>query len=130
MDVVTLGIAAANAQRKHEITLPASNGTDNTTILNAALAGGNKRVRGRHGQTYYLTAPGILESKTKLDMTECTVRLEAGSNSNILQSKAFTAARSVSDLTTTAGATVTSATAAFTSDDVGKPFTFELRLAT
>jgi hypothetical protein len=104
------------------VVLPASNGTDDTTVVNAILAASaGKRVVGRHGQTYLMTAPPVVHSGSTLDMYGCTVTIKAGSNTNLLINRAVQTVRRVTDAaTTSASQTITSATAAFTAGDVGK----------
>jgi hypothetical protein len=109
------------------VGLPASNGTDDTAALNALLAtASGKRVRGLHGQNYQISSPLLLPSggNVELDMTGCTVTLKPGSNCNLLNNAAVTAVRSVADAAITNGSpTLTSATASFTSADIGRSVT-------
>jgi hypothetical protein len=105
--------------------LPASNGTDDTAAVNAILATATgKYVRGRPGTTYLVTGPLVLPSpgNVVLDMTGCTVRLKAGSPvKNLLNNASVTALRTVTDAAITTGTTtLTSATAAFVTADVGR----------
>src|SRR4051812_43475978 len=89
--------------------LPASNGTDDTTWLNTALASGG-RFRGTPGQTYLQSGPLVIPSDTELDMTGCTIRLLSGSSCNNLINQATNTVRRVLDVVTTASSTtVTSA---------------------
>ena len=60
-----------------------SNGTDDTTWLNAVLTT-NRTVRGLAGQTYLISAPLVVRSGTVLDMTGCTVQFLPGSTGNML----------------------------------------------
>lgn len=96
---------------------------DSTAALNALLAASAGKVaKGVPGSTYQITAPLVLRSGTTLDMTGCTVVLATGSNCNMVQNYAVgTSQRSVTDAAITSGAaTLTSATANFTSADVGR----------
>ena len=104
------------------IGLGASNGTNDTSALNALLAtAGGKTAKGKHGETYKISAPLILPSGVTLDMTGCTVALVLGSNCNMVNNAAVAAARTVMDAGITAAANIlTSATAAFVAGDVGK----------
>lgn len=68
----------------------ASNGTNDTAKINALLAAGGV-VRGTPGQTYLISAPLVIPSRTTLDMTGCTVRLISGSNCNMVQNTGVTA---------------------------------------
>jgi hypothetical protein len=114
---------ASVAVRIGTMALGASNGTDDTSALNAMLTlNAGKVLKGNAGQTYKISAPLVLRSDTTLDMTGCKVVLIAGSNCNMLQNRsAVTAVRSVTDgATTLDSTTLTSATANFTSADVGR----------
>ncbi len=109
------------------VALPASNGTDDTVAINTVLATNpGKTVKGQPGSTYLTTAPLVVRSGTTLDMTGCTVRLKTGSGGNMLQNYVVGQTRRVVDAaTTSSSATLTSATAAFTSADVGKAIRVE-----
>lgn len=106
-------------------TLGASNGTDDTATINAALAviSGVGTVKGQAGQTYTISAPLVIKSGTTLDMTGCQVNLINGAQAtNMVNNYALSHPnRTVSDGAITSGAgQLTSATAAFTSADVGR----------
>jgi hypothetical protein len=118
-----LDAAAAAATYAQVIGLGVSNATDDTTALNARLAtAGGKTAKGMHGQSYKISGPLVVMSGSVLDMTGCTITLLAGSNTNMLVNGAMATTRSVKDfVTTAASAVVTSATAAFTAGDAGKP---------
>lgn len=94
--------------------LGASNGTDDSTAINTTLAASaGLRVAGRPGQAYKISAPLIVKSGTTLDMTGCSVTLNAGSNCNMLQNAAVTAVTTATDGAMTSGSTtLTSATLA------------------
>ena len=98
-----------------------SSGTDDTTTIQAALTSAGL-VKGKAGENYRISSPLIIGSSTVLDMTGCTVTLNSGSNCNMVNNTAVsTVQRSVTDAAITTGATtLTSATAAFTSADVGR----------
>jgi hypothetical protein len=102
------------------VALGAGSGTDDTTALNAILAGASgKVVRGRHGENYQISAPIIVPSGVTLDMTGCTVTLKASSNCNMLRNAAFASLRSAT-LTTTVDSTTVTAVSGFTSADIGR----------
>lgn len=99
-----------------------SNGTDDTSWLNAALAAGGA-IALTPGQTYRLSGPLILRSNTTLDMTGATLVGASGwAGSNMITNYAAVySQRSVTDAATTASSTtITSASAAFTAADVGR----------
>lgn len=98
--------------------LSTSNGTDDTSMINTALALGG-RVIGVPGETYEITTL-VIPSNTELDMTGCTVHQIAGQVGNMIRNTATTAARTVVDgAITAASTTLTSATATFVAGDVG-----------
>jgi hypothetical protein len=107
------------------VWLGASNGTDDTAAINAILAtSSGKVVKGRPGATYLLTNPLVLPSPGNivLDMTGCTVKLKDNQTmKNLLNNGAMTPLRTTADGAITAGTTtLTSATAAFVTADVGR----------
>lgn len=70
--------------------LPAPTGSDDTSALQAALsAHAGRRIVGRPGASYRISAPLIIGSNTTLDLTGCTVTLIEGSHCNMLQNAAF-----------------------------------------
>lgn len=118
MDAVTLAVARATGDKRWVKTLGPSNGTDDTTWINALLAAGGY-FRGLPGQTYTLSDALVMRSNSTLDMTGCTVN--GSPLKNLIKNAAVVPARTVADAATTAGsATVTSPTANFTAADVGK----------
>ena len=83
--------------------LPTSNGTDDTSALNAVLAAATGVVRGVPGEEYLISDPLVIGSNTTLDMTGCTVTLLDGNTCNLLKnSTAGTASRN-SDITLIGG---------------------------
>ena len=96
------------------VALPAATGSDDTTAINAILAANaGKRIVGKPGESYKISAPLIIYSGTTLDMTATTITLLAGSNSNMLQNQAVASVRRVLDAVMTASsATLTSASVA------------------
>lgn len=102
--------------------------TDDTAAINAQLAAAaaGSVMRGVPGKNYLISAPLVTRpgGQQTLDMTGCTITLKANSNCNLLNNGAVTAQRTVSDGAMTSGSTtLTSATAAFTSADVGRSVT-------
>jgi hypothetical protein len=100
-----------------------SRGTSSGTVIQYALdavtAAGGGRVSIKEG-SYTISTYLIIGSNTKLDAGNATITLTAGSNCNMLRNTAVTANRSVSDAAITSGSkNLTSATANFTSADVG-----------
>lgn len=110
------------AQDAATVVLPAATGGDDTVALNTVLAASaGRRVAGRPGSSYKLSAPMVIWSGTSLDMSGSTVTLLAASNCNVVQNRAVVTVRRVTDAATTSTSqTLTSATAAFTSADIGK----------
>lgn len=92
-------------------TLGKSNGTDDSSWINAAIAGGGK-FRGLAGQTY--KANIVIPSNTTLDMGGCTVTLPVGATGgNLITNVARTAVASATDAAISSGSTtVTTAVAA------------------
>lgn len=69
-----------------------------------------------------ITAPLIIPSNTRLDAYDAAITLTASAPCNMVRNAGLATSRTVWDAVTTAGsATITSATAAFASGDVGKP---------
>lgn len=99
---------------------------DDTAAINSELAAVRNTgglVRGRPGSTYLISSPLIIGSNTVLDMTGCKVLLDpAVAQSNMLQNFAVsTVQRTITGASLTSGAVaLTSATAAWTSADVGR----------
>lgn len=133
-DVATWDAAAAKFKPKAQADifvahLGPSNGTDDepaiTAALNAARIAGGGTVKGKPGTRYLTGNTLVVGSKTTLDMAGCTVELKTGVAKNILQSYAFAnPVRAVTDAAiTSASTTLTSATGAFTSSDVGRSVT-------
>ena len=115
-----LDAAVASATYAAGVSLPASNGTDDTVALNAAaLAGAGKVLRGAPGQFYRVSTPVVLRSGTTLDMTGCTVTLIDNSNANMVQNYAANNPQRTTTTTTTAGSTTVTGTG-FNSGDVGR----------
>ena len=85
--------AAAAGSFAQVVGLPASNGTNDTSAiqakLTAAAAMGGAVVRGLPGAAYKISAPLVISSNTTLDMTGCSVTQIAGSNSRMLQNAAY-----------------------------------------
>jgi hypothetical protein len=97
---------------------------DRQAFQSALTAGAGKTVAGVAGDNYLIDAPLVISAGTQLDLTGCTVTLKASTGGNMLVNTALSAARSVIDGAITASAaTLTSATAVFTSADVGKAVT-------
>lgn len=72
------------------INLPAANGTDDTTAIQAILtAHAGKRITGRAGSSYKISAPLVIATGTTLDVTGCTITLLAGSNCRMIQNVAL-----------------------------------------
>ena len=105
------------------LTLPLSNGSNDSAVINAALQSATATTcRGKVGETYYVDAPIVLPSGKTLDMTGCTVQQTAGIMRNMLQTSALTNARTLNNATISQGSTaVSSAAGAFSPEDVGKP---------
>lgn len=104
-----------------EMALPKSNGVDDTEMINTALQ--NKGVvRGLPGEEYLISASLVIPSNTRLDVSDCKVKWKPGvSGDALITNSAFTPQRTFSDASTTLGSnTLTSATAAFTSADIGR----------
>ena len=77
--------ALASATYATVVSLGTTSGTDDTAAINAALVtGAGKVVRGVPGQSYKISAPLRVYIGTTLDMTGCTVTLNAGSNCSML----------------------------------------------
>lgn len=74
------------------VTLPASNGTDDTAALNAVLAAYTGLIAGRPGQNYLLSDPLIVRSNTTLDMTGCTITMKPGNVKNHVRNSAANSA--------------------------------------
>lgn len=92
--------------------------------VNAALAAGSafgvKKTVRLEGD-FTISGALVIPSNTTLDATDATITLASGAASHMIENAAVATARTVTDLVTTAAsATVTSATAAFASGDVGK----------
>jgi len=82
--------AKADAANAAVVPLPAATGTDDTTAIQAILtANPGKRIAGRPGSSYRISAPLVIASGTTLDMTGCTVTLIAGSNCRMIQNAAL-----------------------------------------
>lgn len=100
--------------------------TDNTAalqaVLTAAAPGATVRIGPGAGGSYVISAPLVIPSGVTLDCTGATLTLAAGSNCNMLNNTAVsTTNRVVADAGITNGlTTLTSATANFTSADVGR----------
>lgn len=82
--------AKADAANAAVVPLPAATGTNDTTAIQAILtANPGKRITGRPGSSYRISAPLVIASGTTLDMTGCTVTLIAGSNCRMIQNAAL-----------------------------------------
>jgi hypothetical protein len=95
---------------------------DATAALNAFLlaqAGGTAHIP---AGTYLISAPLVIYSNTKLELDPAaTIKLATGSNCNMLRNFASAPQRIVTDAVTVIGdQTMTSATANFTTADVGR----------
>lgn len=103
--------------------------TDDTAAINAQLAAApaGSVIRGVPGKNYLHTGLVLRAGgQQTLDMTGCTVTLKSGSSTNDLMNSAASTVRRVLDAVTTASSTtITSATAAFVSGDVGKAITVQ-----
>ena len=102
-----------------------ANGTDQTAQINAALAQGASmglRKLVRLVGDFTVTAPLRVHSKTVLDAYAASVKLAQNTNRNLLQNAAVQANRRFLDATIAGGSlsTLTSATAAFVSGDIGR----------
>lgn len=121
-----VGGALFNTIAAAVVQLPATVGTGggDTAVINAALTAGSV-VRGKPGETYTINAPLVIGSDSFLDMRGCTVAWKTGvAGHNLIRNEAATPQRIITDAATTASdATLTSATAAFTSGDVGRTIT-------
>lgn len=116
-------MASVTGYKAGTTQLGLSNGSNDSAMINAALtAGAGGIVRGIPGTTYYVDAPIIMPSSTELNMTGCIIQQTSGtSQRNMLRSAAFANARTLNDVAITASSTtMTSASGAFTSADVGK----------
>jgi hypothetical protein len=126
------GVArAVTARRAATVTLPPASGGDDAAALNAVLAvNPGVVVLGYPGSSYVVHSSLIVPSGTTLDMTGCTITLNTYVLDTIVRNQSATPTRTVSDVVTTAGsAVITSATARFTPEDVGKWVCIGLTLA-
>lgn len=72
------------------VSLPAANGTDDTAAIQAILtASAGKRVTGRTGSSYKISATLVISSGTTLDMTGCTITLLAGANCQMIHNASY-----------------------------------------
>ncbi len=93
------------------LSLGPSNGVDDTTAINAALASAvGQTLRGLSGQAYKISAPLLVPSGTILDMTGASVTLVAGSNCNMVNNPAITPAASGTDASISNGSAVVTTT--------------------
>lgn len=94
MGIRIAGISKKASDASYQAVIGAASGTDDTAtiqaLLTAARTAGGGHVKGLPGQAYKVSAPLVIGSGTTLDMTGCTVTLNAASNSNILQNYAVT----------------------------------------
>lgn len=114
----TISIAGASGAA----ALPAPTGGDDTAMINQFLADyAGSHIIGLFGSTYTITNPLVMRSGTWLDMTSCVVNY-TGIGTNLVNNYAVSISnRNLADANTTVGsATITSATAAFTSADIGR----------
>lgn len=72
--------------------LPTSNGSNDTTALNAVLGATTGVVRGVPGEEYLLSSPLIIGSNTTLDMTGCTITMKPGNVQNHIRNSAANSA--------------------------------------
>jgi len=114
--------AAGASARAAAVTLPPASGGDDAAALNAVLAASpGAVVRGYPDASYIVHSSLIVPSGTTLDMTGCTVTLNTYVLDTVVRNQSATPTRTVSDVVTTAGSPViTSATARFSREDVGK----------
>lgn len=121
-DSASATAAALNAT--YGTTVIADGSADHTAKINAALSAttGTDVVRTvRLVGAFNTSAPIIVGSNTKLDATNATITLINASSCNLLNTAANAPLRTVTDAAITAASTtLTSATAAFTSADVGR----------
>lgn len=94
---------------------------DDTAHLNSLLSAGGT-VRGKAGETYTITGPLLIGSDATLDMTGCRIVWKDGApGDNLIRNTAAAPVRQITDAAITAASTtLTSATAAFTSADLGR----------
>ena len=88
-------------------------------VLTAARTAGGGIVRAYPGAAYYTNVPLRIGSNTTLDMTSATITLVSSSACNTLQSWAVQANTEILDGVSNSTTTFTSATAGFTSGNVG-----------
>lgn len=105
---------------------PASSASANTSAINSALTAALNAGGGTLGiiapGTYSINAPLVIGSNTTLTLADgVVISLAASSNCHMIENSAVTAQRTVTDAAITIGTTaLSSATAAFTSGDVGR----------
>jgi hypothetical protein len=86
------------------VPLPAANGSDDTTAIQAVLtAHAGKVIRGQSGESYIISAPLVISSGTTLDMTGCTITLAASSNCNMLRNTSYSTGTRDTDITIIGG---------------------------
>lgn len=119
---VARAATAPRVKAARTVTFPPASGGDDAAVLNAVLAANpGATVRGYPGSSYVVHSSLIIPSGTTLDMTGCTITLNTYVLDTIVRNQSATPSRTVSDVVTTAGSAVlTSATARFTREDVGK----------
>lgn len=119
---VARAATAPRVKAARTVTFPPASGGDDAAVLNAVLAANpGATVRGYPGSSYVVHSSLIIPSGTTLDMTGCTITLNTYVLDTIVRNQSATPSRTVSDVVTTAGsAVITSATARFTREDVGK----------
>lgn len=99
-------VAAALTGGTFQRILDASNGVDDSTWLNLALAGGGF-FRGKPGETYKISTALVLRSNTTLDMTGCTVQCVATSPVNMVTNYARTNILAINeDVSMTSGSNI------------------------
>lgn len=107
----------ANSGGGSVVALAASNGTDDTSAINAILAANpGKVVQGKAGENYQISAPLVVKSGTTLDMTGATVTLKAGSNCNMLNNAAVSTTQRTASGSITSGTTTLTFASAVTAD--------------
>lgn len=72
--------------------LPTSNGTDDTSALNAVIGANTGVIRGVPGEEYLLSDPLVIGSNTTLDMTGCTITMKSGNVKNHIRNSAANSA--------------------------------------
>lgn len=112
-------LLARNDDAPEELLLPEPSGTDDSAALNDALARARgRKVRGRPGAEYRISAPLVVYSGTTVDMTGCTITLLAAGN--LLVNAAVRTTRRLLDAAMKAGSATLTAPTGFLASDVGQ----------